>query len=148
MSNRRRASPDAPGGSMGDVLEDLRQEGHLTQRQYQACVLFLRDLQAYHGDSAGLVGQVSERVSMSNRPRVRPSGGPSISHLDSLLGGLRPHERELMAYLVKGREQLRGTLADFGRLHSGYQTMRTARAVAVGRIGALLDTLVDEYLGA
>jgi hypothetical protein len=53
-----------------------------------------------------------------------------------------------MANLVKMRELTRGSLADFGRTRSGYKARRDQIAVSIGRIGALLDTLADEYLGA
>jgi hypothetical protein len=134
---------------MGDVLEDLRSEGHLSARQHRAMALFLRDLQANHGTSEGVVGLLAERVQSSTRSRLWPPGGSSggLAALDALLYGLRPHERRLVAFLVKHREEARGTLSDFGRVHSGYKTPRTTRAVAIGRIGALLDTLADEYLG-
>jgi hypothetical protein len=42
---------------------------------------------------------------------------------------------------------VRGTLSDLGRQRSGYATQKTARAFAVGRVSALLDTLADQYLG-
>ncbi len=148
MSNRRQASPDAPGGSMGDVFEDLRTEKHISARQYQAAMLFLGDLGAAHGRSGGLVGSTTEKVQTGARERIWPPGGPrGIVALDQRLNRLRRHERRLMEFLIKHRELARGTLSDWGRVNSGYRTAKTARAVAVGRIGALLDTLADEYLG-
>jgi hypothetical protein len=63
------------------------------------------------------------------------------------LNRLHPHERQLMAHLVKTRELTRGSLSDFGRTRSAYQTQKTARAYAVARVSALLDTLAEQYLG-
>lgn len=133
---------------MSDVISDLHTEGHITPRQFRAAVAFLCDLQASHGSSGGLVGEVAERVQTGVRARLWPPGGPAgIVALDQRLRRLRPHERRLMAFLVTHSELARGSLSDFGRTHSGYQTARTTRAVTVGRIGALLDTLAEEYLG-
>jgi len=133
---------------MGDIISDLHSERHLTARQFRAAVLFLSDLQAAHGDSGGLVGSGTEKVQTAARERLRPPGGPhGIVELDRRLNRLRPHERRLMTFLVTHREQARGKLSDYGRLRSGYSKRETARAVTVGRIGALLDTLAEEYLG-
>jgi hypothetical protein len=149
MANRRRASPDAPGGSMGDVLDSLREEGHLSDRRYRAGMAFLAELQASHGQSAGLVGQLAEKVDTGATQRLWPSGGSrGIVALDARLNRLRRHERELMSWLVQHKERNRGSLADLGRIDSGYQTVRTGRAYAAGRIAALLDTLAEEYFGA
>ena len=46
------------------------------------------------------------------------------------------------------QERNRGSLADLGRVDSGYCTVKTGRAYAAGRIASLLDTLAEEYLGA
>jgi hypothetical protein len=147
MSNRRLPAPDAPGGALPDVIDDLHAEGHLTQRQHQAALLFLRELQASCGRSAGLVMDISERVDTSRRPASRPPGGPSVAHLDQRLNRLHGHERQLMAHLVRSRELARGKLSDYGRTRSAYATQKTARAFAVGRVSALLDSLADTYLG-
>jgi hypothetical protein len=134
---------------MGDVLDSLREDGHLSERRYKAGVLFLADLQAVHGSSDGLVGQTSEKVDTGVRERMRPPGGPcGIVALDQRLNRLRKHERELMGWLVQHKERNRGSLADLGRVDSGYRTAKTGRAYAAGRIASLLDTLAEEYLGA
>ena len=132
---------------MGDIIDALKEEGHLSRRQHQAGVLLLRDLRAYHGQSDGLVGQTAEKVDSGSRARLWPPGGPCIVALDARLNRLRPHERRLMAWLIRQRELPRGMLRDLGRDVSGYTDRIPARAVAVGRIGALLDTLADDYLG-
>lgn len=130
---------------MGDVLEDVRE--HLTDRQWRAGLLFLRELQKHHGQSAGLVSSISEKIDLSHKARLRPPGGPSIAALDARMHRLRPHERTLMAYLIKQRELVRGGLADFGRQHSGYAQVKTQRAYVTGLIAAMLSTLADEYFG-
>jgi hypothetical protein len=135
---------------MGDVFDDMRDEGHLSARQHLTAMLLLRDLRAHHGTSAGLVGDISPRVQMCAQARLAPPdgrGGVELGKLDVRLARLRSHERRLMGSLVMCREKARGTLADLGRMASGYKTSRTTRAVMVGRIGALLDTLAEEYLG-
>ncbi len=151
MGNRRRPSPNAPGGAMGDMISDLHGEGHISARQLRAALAFLNDLHAWHGSSEGLVmGDMQDRVQLCRGARLWPPGGSSsasLAALDARLNRLRGHERRLMASLVKCRELARGSLSDLGRQLSGYKTARTTRAVMVGRIGALLDTLADEYLG-
>jgi hypothetical protein len=133
---------------MGDVLDTLKEDGHLSERRYRAGMLFLADLQAAHGSSDGLVGQASEKVDSGARERLRPPGGPSgIAELDGRLNRLRRHERRLMEWLIRHRELNRGSLADLGRMDSGYATVKTGRAYAAGRIASLLDTLAEEYLG-
>lgn len=135
---------------MGDLLEDMRLGGHLTPRQHRAAMLFLRDLGAQHGTSAGIVGVVGERVDSGIRPPLCPPGGligADLVLLDNRLHGLRRHERWLLGFLVQHRELQRGTLRDLGRLRSGYTDRVAAQGVAVGRIGGLLDTLADEFLG-
>lgn len=150
MSNRRLPAANAPGGAMGDLLEDLQQERHLSERQWLAATLFLRDLQGVHGHSGGLVGELRDKVDVSVRPRLWPPGGPSgdLGALDARLNRLRGHERRLMEFLIRHRELARGSLKDFGRMHSAYTKRETARAYAIGRIAALLETLADEYLGS
>lgn len=148
MSNRKRPVPDAPGGSMGELISELHSEGHVNPRQFRAVVALLSDLRAYHGDSGGLVGYPTEKVQTGASERIWPPGGPpGIVELGNRLNRLRPHERHLMRRLVVGKEMARGTLADLGRLSSGYKTAKTRKAVAVGRICAFLDTLVEIYDG-
>jgi hypothetical protein len=113
--------------------------------------MFWRDLTAWYGGSEGLVmGDINDRVQLSRGARMWPPGGSysaALSTFDARLNRLRRHERRLVGWLIKHRELARGTLADFGRTTSAYKTRRDQRAVSVGRIGALLDTLADEYLG-
>jgi hypothetical protein len=146
MSNRRAPSPNAPAGAFPDVLADLRQQGHLTQRQFSAGTLFLRDLQASHGQSAGLVSNIAERIDAGRRPALRPPGGPSIALLDQRLNRLHPHERDLLKVLVTVREKPRGTLTDYARTRSAYNTQRDQRTFGVARVTGLLDSLADLYM--
>ena len=145
---RRWMVANAPGGSMADVIDDIDMEGHLTSRHRLAATMFMADLQSSHGTSEGVVADTQPRVDTSVRPRFWPVGSPGdIASLDQRLNRLRRHERQLMGHLVKSRELARGSLSDYGRMRSGYQSQKTARAYAVGRVVALLDTLADEYLG-
>lgn len=131
---------------MGDVISDLHNEGHISPRQFRAVVCFLSDWQAYHGHSGGLVGQLAEKVQTAPREPLWPPGGPvGIVEFDRRLNRLRPHERTLLRFLVTHREKARGTLSDLGRQISGYKTAKTTRAVVVGRVGALCDSLAEIY---
>lgn len=149
MSNRRRPQSNAPGGAFGDVLADLRSEEHLTQRQYDAGQLLLALLQAWHGSSAGMVGQLSCRVDAPLLlPSWPPGGGAGMHMMERMLRGMRQHERELLKFLALHRELPRGSLADWGRTRSAYRTSKTQRAVAVGRVGGMLDTIAELCLPA
>jgi hypothetical protein len=68
--------------------------------------------------------------------------------MDRVVGNLRTHERETMAYLIRCRELSRGTLAERGRQTSGYTHGRAARAFMTGRIVALLDSIAEVYPAA
>jgi len=146
MSNRKRiarCTPNAPGGGFGDLLDELKGEQHLTDRQYLAGNVLLTMLRTSHGSSNGLVGQISDKVDSSARQPLWPVGGASIAHVDSLLKGLRRHERELFKFLVVHKELPRGSLADWGRTRSAYKTNKTRRAVTVGRVTGFLDSVAE-----
>ena len=149
MSNRRRATADAPGGSMSDVLEGLKQEGHLTSRQYEAGVLLLALLQASHGNSAGLIGELLDKVDGKAYQPSAPIGGSGsgIRELDHLLKGLRQHEREFFKAMVKLRESSRGALEGWAGTKSSYKTNKTRRSFAVGRATAFLDGVAELIFG-
>lgn len=148
MSNKRRPSPNAPGGSLPDILSDLLDEGHLSPRLARAAMALIRDLQAPHGRSAGLVGSTAEKIQTGLREPLWPSGGPrGIVAFDERINRLWQHERQWMAELVKSRESARGSLADLGRQRSGYKTAKTTRAVAVGMTVAFLHSLAEIYFG-
>jgi len=149
MSNRRCATANAPGGSFGDVMDELKEEGHLTLRQWNAGQLLLVVLQTSHGSSAGIVGQVGDKVDNSTRqPLYPPGGGTGADAVGALLKGLRHHERELFKFLVVHRELPRGSLADWARTRSAYKTNKTCRAMAVGRITGFLDSIAEIGLPA
>ena len=136
------------GGSFPDVLNELHKEGHITATQYAAASRFVMDLQRSHGTSDGIVSQTQERVQTSLRERLAPPGGGDVdafARMDKLLSQLRRHERLILEFLILRRELPRGSLCDLGRQLSRYQTNKTTRAAAVGRIGALLDSVVELY---
>jgi hypothetical protein len=132
---------------MVDVLTSLVKEGHLTQAQARAGYAFLKELQQYHGTSAGLVGQVQERVDMTTRSRLAPpdGGGMGTGSIDLIVQGLRPHEQDLLRFLVIHKELPRGSLADWGRQNSGYKTPKTCKAMAVGAVRSMLDSMAAIY---
>ena len=47
---------------MGDIIEEVRSEGHLTVRQYNAGIALLALLHKAEGSSAGLVSQMMDKV--------------------------------------------------------------------------------------
>jgi hypothetical protein len=126
-------------------LEELREEGHLSLRQYQAGVMLLRMLQTWHGTSRGFARWVVERIDNGNYEEAleHRASKAHLGQLDNLLKGLRSHERELLKFLVVHRELPRGSLADWGRQHSGYKTNKTRRAVIVGRVTGFLDSVAE-----
>lgn len=136
----------AAGGAMEEVIDVLRREGHVPDRLYVSALHLLGDMRNALGSSAGLVGQLGVRVDSSRRGghgAFRHSA--AFERMRRILDGLRPHERELMRWLVTCRELERGTLVDRGRLTSGYEHARTARAYATGQIVSLLATIADGY---
>ena len=145
MSNRkrlRRCSLNAPGGGFGDLLDDLKSEGHLSDRQYLAGCLLLSMLRACHGRSTGLVVSLSDKVDSSRKHPLWPvGGGASISALDGLLKGLRQHERMLLKFLIVHLPL--GHLTDWGRTGSAYKADKTMRAVTVGRVTGFLDSVAE-----
>lgn len=136
------------GGALGDVVLELQKEKHLTEGQVRAALAFLRDMRAAYGCSDGVVGQIAEKVDSSTRSRVAPPGRPANgSHvrMSHVLRNLRMHERETLHFLIMKREFTRGSLSDLGRMSSGYQTQRTARAAATGQVRALLASVAELY---
>lgn len=148
MSNRRRAMANAPGGALGDVLDELKEEGHLSSRQYHAGVLLLRMLQTWHGTSAGFSRWLVERIDNGGYEDAvaQRVARADLERLDVLLKGLRQHEREFLKFLVVHRERPRGTLADWGGIKSAYKTNKTRRAVTVGRASGFLDSVAELIL--
>jgi hypothetical protein len=136
------------GGSMADVVEELRKEGHVSDAHYVASCRLLEDMRRAHGSSDGIVGNVCERVQTSRRVRLGPPGGGDQDAFDRMmrmLDALSQHERKLLGFLIVQRELPRGSLSDLGRMTSGYQTNKTTRAFAVGRISSLLASIHERY---
>lgn len=136
------------GGALGDVVLELQKEKHLTTEQVRAALSFLRDLRSAYGSSAGVVGQIAERVDASLTLRLGPPGrAANASHerMSYVLRQLRAHERETLHFLIMRRELPRGGLSDLGRIYSGYRTQRTMRAAATGQVRALLATVAELY---
>lgn len=134
------------GGSLGDVLEDLAREGHLTQSQMRAILLFMYDLKTHHGSTAGLVGKLDERVSTSFNFSRLPQGVrnvESFARLSKLFQSLHAHERDFLSFLVRSRELPRGGLGDWGRMHSAYSNAKQSRAFAVGQVRSLAQTIAE-----
>lgn len=154
MSNRIAAARTArtgnetwlAGGAMGDVLEGLKKERHITDRQYVVGMCLLEDMRKAHGTSGGLIPQIGERVDTTLRARLFPPGGgdpDSFARMQRLLAGLRQHERELLGFLIVRAELPRGSLADWGRGRSAYAHGRSARAFTTGQISSALSSLAE-----
>lgn len=132
---------------MGEVIQALFKEGHLTPRQCAAGVAFLTDLQWGGGSSSGMVLDLDRTKGSGRQPLYPPGGYESERHLRcrEVLTRLRGHERDMLKFLVTHREKARGTLADWGRQRSAYTTAKTARARAVGEVAALLESIAELY---
>lgn len=143
MSNRRKVSPGAPLGPLPDILDDISE--HLQPRTRRAAALFVAAVQSSHGSSAALVtGDLSNtRVDISRTARGAPPGGQSTMLMEKLLKGLRRHERALIHALVTSPERGVVSLSAYGKSRSSYDSQRTARAFATGRLVGLLETLSE-----
>jgi hypothetical protein len=149
LRDRQNAQIDwMAGGAMGDVVEELHKEGHVSDAEYVACCRFLEDMRRSHGTSDGIVSQVCERVQTSRRERLAPPGGgdpDAFARVTQLLNGLPHHQRTWMNSLILKREAVRGSLSDLGRIASAYKTNKTTRAFAVGRITAIFASIAEQY---
>jgi hypothetical protein len=137
------------GGAMGEAVEELRKEGHVSEPQWMACRRFLEDLRRLHGSSAGIVPLYQERVQTSVRARSRPPGGgdpDAFARVTRVLNSLHPHERNTLGYLIVRKELPRGSLADFGRLYSAYKQNKTAKAFSTGVVQSLLASIACLYM--
>jgi hypothetical protein len=138
------------GGSFGDVIADLHKKGHIEDRQYVAVSRFLEDLRTYHGASTGITAEPAERVQTSIRERLAPPDArnrQSFERVCTVLDNLHEHERACFGFLVCCKEFSRGSLSDYGRRISGYQTNKTTQAAAVGQIRALAASITELYRG-
>lgn len=148
MSSRIKAEHWQAGGALGDTLEELFKEGHISGMQYAVALRFLEDMRNAYGSSAGLVGVVEERVQTSTKTYHAPPGVPANAaqrRMSHVLRSLREHERETLHFLIMRRELARGGLSDLGRIKSNYQTQKTTRAAATGLVRALVATIVEVY---
>jgi len=146
----RKALDKIAGGSIGDVIEELHREGHIKDSHYVAVCRLLADMRTHHGDSGGIVSEVQERVQTCIRERLCPPGGgdpDAFARMSRALNLLRPHERELLNFLVVKKELGRGALSDWGRLRSAYRTNKTTRAAAVGQVTCLAASIAEVYGG-
>lgn len=140
MSNRTRAG--RPAG-LGYVVDDIRKEAsHLTVYQYQAAMLIMQHMSGGGGSSEGLVGQMADKVDCSTVARIAPPnpGGWVDERTSRELRGLRQHEIELISRIAFGRGRC---LEEYGMVNSGYKTNKTARAFAIGRVTALLESVAE-----
>jgi len=67
---------------------------------------------------------------------TRLAGGRSVR-------GGEPHERELLAWLIRRREMVRGGLSDLGRLLSAYRTQKTCGAFARAKVQSLVALIAE-----
>lgn len=134
------------GGSLGDILEDLAKEGHLTQGQMRAILMFLYDLRTHHGSTGSLVGTIDDRVNTSFRVSQMPQGIRNVESFDrltKLFRSLHEHERDFLSFLVRSRELPRGSLGDWGRTHSAYNNAKQSRAFAIGQVRSLAQSIAE-----
>ena len=136
------------GGAFGDILEDLKREGHIRDELYIAGFRLIHDMTRCHGHSGGLIGSYDDNPKGGRHERLPAVHVPDMdafSRMDRVLGGLRGHERELLSYCVKSRDLARGGISDWGRQRSKYSTAKTQRAWTVGQIRSLLESIFELY---
>jgi hypothetical protein len=111
--------------------------------------LLMAYLQMCAGSSAGLVLQFADKVDAGGLLGFKPCyPGDSFAlqaqeRISKMLLGLRQHERALLTFLIVRRERAYGKLSDYGKGKSSYSVNRTAHACAIGRLGALLDSVAE-----
>lgn len=134
------------GGAFATIVSELYKKGRISPRQAKAAQMFLNDLTAYHGSTG--TGGYGERVDSSRKPGGKLSGWTQ-SHINaqSILDKLWAHERKTLDYLITNREKQRPSLADFGREVFGYEDKSMAIAAAIAKIGGLLESISEHYIG-
>lgn len=134
------------GGAFASIVSELYKKGRITPRQARAAQMFLNDLTAYHGSTG--TGGYGERVDTSRKPGGKLSGWTQ-AHINAqaILDKMWRHERRTLEYLITNREKQRPSLADFGREAFGYTEPHAAAAAAIAKIGCLLDSIAEHYLG-
>ena len=143
MSNMARAGKKPAG--LGFIIEDIRKEAsHLTQDQYMAALHIIRYMEglAGVGSSDGLVGQMQDKVDCSTKARTFPPIGSGYmdERTARQIRQLRQHEIALLTRIAHGRG---GALEEYGKINSSYKVNRTARAFAIGRVTALLESVAE-----
>lgn len=136
------------GGALPDVLKDLKREGHISDSLYVAGCRLAHDMTRCHGRSGGLVSRYCDQVDggvSEGLPPQHATDFDAFQRMDSVLGHLRGHEREILAFCVLSRELQRGSLSDWGRQRSKYQSAKTAKAFATGQIRSMLQSLEELY---
>jgi hypothetical protein len=145
---KRRQEPftcQESGGAFATIVSELYKKGRITPRQAKAAQMFLNDLTAYHGSTG--TGGYGERVDSSSKPGKLTGWTQAHINAQTVLDKLWFHERKTLDYLITSREKQRGSLADFGREVFGYSDQAMAVASAVAKIGGLLDSIAEHYLG-
>jgi hypothetical protein len=145
---KRKAEPftcQESGGAFATIVAELYKKGRITPRQARAAQMFLNDLTAYHGSTG--MGGYQERVDTSARPGKLSGWSQAHINAQAILDKLWFHERKTLGYLITRKEKARGSLADFGREVFGYSDQAMAVASAVAKIGGLLDSIAEHYLG-
>lgn len=135
------------GGSFPDLLTDLKRQGHISDDLYIAGCRLVHDMTRFHGSSAGIVAQYGERTAKGDgsSERRNVSDFDAFRRMDAILSAMRDHERKMLAFCVLSRELERGSLADWGRQQSSFKTRQQAKAVAVGQVKTLLQTISELY---
>lgn len=136
------------GGSFQDLIQTLLKEGHITDDLYVAGCRLVRDMQRSSGCSDGLIARYGAQVDCA-----KGDGGmlgasydrDAFRRMETVLRGMRTHERMLFQSLALSRERARGSLADIGRQSSRYGTSKTAKAFAAGQVRSLLQTIHELY---
>ena len=135
----------AAGGALGEIIDDLRREGHLTDDLYAAGGRLVHDMTRCHGSSSAWgVGAYGERIGRGDGVSRR-ADFDAFQRMAAVLARLREHERTLLAFCILSRELERGKLADWGRKASSYKTRQQCKAFAVGQIRSMLETVADAY---
>lgn len=140
MSRRqllRRTCQEAGGGAAA-LFDLLRRHGHLRSDHLRTADALVRRLQAYEGQSYGVIDP--RRVPVSDGGHGYELPYVLRADSDALLARLRAHERQTLNFAVLFRDRAGCSLAAFGRASSAYSDTTAACAYAVGRIIATLDS--------
>lgn len=138
------------GGSLADILHDLKREGHIGDTLYVDGCRLVHDLTRCHGSSVGLTARYGDQVDSGGSgylPGMRQSDPDAFARVERVLSALRQHERRTLQHCILTRQQRRGGLAAWGRLRTAYRTEKTARAAGTGEVRALLETISELYRG-